>query len=102
MSTTHEPGTVIVATGYCDAKYEHEHRLITDGTRAYVHTTDYHARDAEAVFLDGDLVSIDCLGDTVGEERCHGRLEWVLEDEVWTADADARALLEEYGVEMES
>ena len=100
--TEPRPLAVFSAVAYCDTKYEHEHRMISTGTRAYAYHTAYEARDAEAVLREGTRLSTPCLADTPSEERCHGMVEWHLdEDGTWTSDADACRLLAEYGADVE-
>lgn len=105
VDTNARPLSVISVIGYCDAYPEHEHRLITTGERAYAYSPVPGGDGAEdgdvpAVFRDGDLVSFDCTQQHRGGP-CHGRLEFLLTEQVWTSDADARDLLQQYGSAVE-
>ena len=99
MTNTITP-PVFSLIGYCDTRWEHEHRLITDGETAYAYAAS--GTDTDAVFRDGDLVSIDCQAPNPRSgEPCDGRIEWRLDEEEPAADADAVNLLTRYGTQVE-
>lgn len=97
---TGRPLAVFSVVGYCDAAPEHEHRVISDGTRAYAYSA---TGEGEAtVNRDGVLLSIACTQQH-RHEPCYGRLEWRLDEPgTWSSDADAITLLEAYGTPVES
>lgn len=101
--TATRPLAVFSALSQCDTPYEHEHRLITTGITAYAYHTAYEARDPEPVLREGVRLSIPCLADTPGEERCYGMVEWHMdEDGAWTGDEEACRLLAENGQPVEN
>lgn len=90
----------------CDTKYEHEVRLVTDGTTAYAYAVHHGATDCPLVTRDGATMTVQCGQNTgPGEdgEPCHGEATFRLDTEgAWTADPEALDLLAKYGERVES
>lgn len=99
VDTNARPLAVVSVIGYCDAAPEHEHRLITTGERAYAYSP-VDGAEPVGVHRDGVLLSFDCTQEHRGEP-CHGRLEWRVDEQEWTADGDARTLLAQHGHAVE-
>lgn len=110
----HAPGEHPVATAvaYCDSKYEHEVRVITEGETAYAYGTGPAGVDVPAVsglaptateVPTGGAVLEAACPQTVGGEPCTGHVRWVLTADDYAAPMPEgfRRLLAAYGARIE-
>lgn len=90
---------VCVTVANCNAKYEHEVRIITDGTRAYAYGAETDSATGHRP--DGTVITLTCGQPLHDDVPCAGEVTIDLAEDTWTADPTDRRYLNDYGTAVD-